>query len=122
MKRIKFNKLPEHLDEAHVYVCDENHFYAIEKLGKGGVEPSKLLLNFIKGGRNTNDCQPGILDAQLVEILIHRLSYFDEQFNTTENQQTIAYLLGALDCMNDRTIDRHERGVLGNNGEDYNEK
>lgn len=122
MERIKLNKLPENLDEAHVFVCDGNHFYALEQLGKDGVQSSKVLLNFIKGGRNTDECQPGILDAQLVEILIHRLQYFENQFQTGENTATIILLQAALELMNDRTISRHERGVLGNSGEDYKEK
>lgn len=119
MKRIKINKLPEHLDEAHLYVMDDNHFYALEQLGKDGVEPSKLLIHFIKGGRNTDKCKPGIVDAQLIEMVLHRTMVFKDKFQSTDSDELIYHLSKALEECNKRTISRHEKGVLGNNGEDY---
>lgn len=119
MELIKLNKLPEELDEAKVYVLDDNHLYALERLGKNGVEDSKLMINFIKGGRHTDKCVAGITSEQLVEVVLHRAMVFEDTFKSGENVEVIEHLMAALSLMNDRTIDRHERGVLGNSGEDY---
>lgn len=121
MEEIKLSNLPKELNEAKTYALDGgNHYYRLEVLGKDGVEKGvAMYIDFIKGGRNTEDCQPGIVDAQLIEVLLHRTMMFEEQFQTGENVELIELLEKALQLMNNRTISRHERGVLGSDGSDY---
>lgn len=70
MELINLNNLPDELKE-NVYVLDKN-FYALDKYGQHGKEYNKLLIEFIKGDRNTVKCKAGITDGQLVELLLHR--------------------------------------------------
>lgn len=116
-KEVNYNKLPEELNVAKVYCQREGHHYIVEQLGKEGVDGEQYI-NFIMGGRNSDKCVRGITHEQLMEVIIDRLSFF----GTNDNEEVIALLIKALHLMNDRTVDRHERGVLGNNGEDYEEK
>lgn len=105
-----------------VIVREKGHKYTILHIGDG----DELLgtdIEFINGGRLTEDCEKGITHQALLQIVIDRLKYFQEKFpNTDENDKPIELLEEARVLMFERTKERHERGVLGNSGEDYKEE
>lgn len=103
-----------------VYIADEkgnggaNHRYLIE-WGTGD-DMNHAHIQFQNGARKLSDSIHGILDTDLLEIVRHRLSCFQQgPFSTRENAIALTHIEEALLWMNKRVEDRIERGVLGTN-------
>lgn len=100
-----------------VYAVDEkgqggaHHTYAICS-EKGNFEFTKLY--FQKGPRNVESSRAGVIDSDLLEIVRHRLTCFQEgEFKTRENAMALSHIEEALFWLNKRVEDRIERDVLG---------
>ena len=69
---------------------------------------------FQNGARLNPESIHGIIDADLVEIVRHRLQCFQEgNFANVYNEKALEHLEVALMYMNRRVEDRIERNVLG---------
>lgn len=92
------------------------HRYAIYKTPMD--ENSELItgIQFQDGPRKDPQSISGVLDTDLLEIVRHRLSCFQQgKFSTRENAIALTHIEEALLWMNKRVEDRIERGVLGTN-------
>jgi len=104
-----------------------NEVYAVDEKGNGGashkytvmaydISSFKTLIQFQNGARKLENSTHGVLDADLLEIIRHRLQCFQQgQFATRENAIALTHIEEALMWMNKRVEDRIERGVLGTN-------
>lgn len=103
-----------------------NDVFVLDEKGPGGAyhrysvstqqEPSTVVseIVFQKGPRKDPEAQQGVLDVDLLEIVRHRLSCFQQgPFSTRENAIALTHIEEALLWMNKRVDDRIERGVLG---------
>lgn len=106
-----------------VFIADEkgnggaHHKYTIMggEDGKGNFEVYTHI-QFQNGARKLPDSIHGILDTDLLEIVRHRLSCFQQgPFSTRENAIALTHIEEALLWMNKRVEDRIERNVLGTN-------
>ncbi|MEN6316705.1 MAG: ABC transporter ATPase [Clostridiaceae bacterium] len=106
-----------------VFVLDEkgnggaNHRYSIvnREIEDGGYK-EYALIQFQNGARKLEDSIHGVLDTDLLEIVRHRLSCFQQgPFSTRENAVALTHIEQALLWMNKRVEDRIERNVLGTN-------
>lgn len=91
------------------------HTYAIVKLDpKEGENPIIATIKFQKGPRHEETSRHGILDHELIEIVVDRLKAF-QKGNLASPQTKVALFLleEALKWMNARVEDRLRRGVLG---------
>lgn len=71
-------------------------------------------INFQNGPRNEKESIPGVLDADLLEIVLHRLQSFQQgPYATRENALAITKLEEALLWLNKRAEDRIENNKLG---------
>ena len=118
MERLSTMQKREKLNE--VYVADEkgnggaNHLYEIVSSGDNSVP--LLEIQFQNGARKLPDSIHGVLDTDLLEIVRHRLSCFQQgPFSTRENAIALTHIEEALLWMNKRVEDRIERNVLGTN-------
>lgn len=69
---------------------------------------------FQHGPRKLSASTDGVLDSDLLEIVLDRLKEFNKgEFATRENAIAITHIEEALLWMNKRVEDRAERGVLG---------
>ena len=93
------------------------HDYAICKANTKENEYKMLsIIPFQNGARKLEGSIHGVLDTDLLEIVRHRLSCFQQgQFSTRENAIALTHIEEALLWMNKRVEDRIERGVLGTN-------
>jgi len=103
-----------------------NVVYAVDEKGNGGanhkykivcdcVSPSRII-DFQNGARKEPDSEHGIIDSDLLEIVLDRMKSFQEgPFSSRENAIVITKLEEALMWMNRRVEDRIERSVLGKN-------
>jgi len=88
-----------------------NHLYNVTSLTDG-----KLLLQvpFQDGARNQEGSTPGVLDADLLEIVRDRLAGFQSgDYATDDNQKALEHVEEALVYMNARVEKRIARNVLG---------
>ncbi len=110
-----------------------NEVHASKEKGPGGAyhlyqvvcyddNAADLTENMIKdiqfqcGPRNEEGSTRGVLDADLLEIVRHRLQCFQQgEFATRENAIALTHIEEALLWMNKRVEDRAERNVLGTN-------
>ena len=85
------------------------HQYAIEQ-----TDGLSLKIRFQCGPRNDPDSEVGILDPDLLEIVRDRLKCFQEgEYANDYNAQALEHVEAALKALNQRVIDRANRGVLG---------
>ncbi len=96
------------------------HQYAIDY--QGAVDPRAdetiHYINFQDGPRKLETSKHGVLDSDLLEIVLHRMNGFqDGKFATRENALVITHIELALMYLNKRVEDRIERNVLGTNNE-----
>lgn len=71
-------------------------------------------IQFQNGPRNEEGSVAGVVEADLLEIVRHRLQCFQKgEFATRENACALTHIEEALMWMNKRTEDRAERNVLG---------
>ena len=103
-----------------VYVQDDkgnggaNHLYEI--VSNEQERKSFGMIQFQNGARKLEESIHGVLDTDLLEIVRHRLSCFQQgQFSTRENAIALTHIEEALLWMNKRVEDRIERNVLGTN-------
>lgn len=67
-----------------------------------------------KGSRKESGSRPGVLDADLLEIVRDRLRNFQAgEFSCRENACALTHIEEALMWLNRRVDDRIERNVLG---------
>ena len=72
------------------------------------------VIKFQHGARNEADSLHGVLDTDLLEMVLDRLKAFNQgEYATRENSLAITHIEEALLWMNKRVEDRAERGVLG---------
>lgn len=123
MKVIKYNKLPKEIFVPETICKAEGHFYELEKVGYLNERKGSVEIDFLTGAVDNKDRVVGITTEQLLEVLIDRFSYFQDEYPTSnENDKPIKLLKEVLALRNKRTIERHVRGVLGNSGEDYKQE
>lgn len=85
------------------------HNYTVKRDGE-----TLLAVQFQNGPRNVEGSIPGVVEADLIEIVRHRLQCFQKgEFATRENACALTHLEEALMWMNKRTADRKEKGTLG---------
>lgn len=106
-----------------VYAIDEvgpggaNHRYEIDcpVSRSGNIETEETtIIQFQTGARKLPDSTPGVLDADLLEIVRDRLKGFQNgEFSTRENAIALTHIEEALLWLNKRVDDRIERSVLG---------
>lgn len=115
MKRL--DRIQKNSNLNTVYVADEpreidhgHHHYIIEI----GNQNKFVDILFQQGPRKEPDSIHGVLDADLIEIVRHRLQSFQQgPYATRENALAITHLEEALLWMNKRVEDRIESGKLG---------
>ena len=113
-----------------------NEVYALDDAGVGGANHKYLVIKagsfnpmtegpnheedivghivFQHGPRKLSTSTHGVLDSDLLEIVLDRLKEFNKgEFATRENAIAITHIEEALLWMNKRVEDRAERGVLG---------
>ena len=86
------------------------HSYSIRR-----IDTEKIIseIEFQHGARIDPDAQHGVIDADLLEIVRHRLQHFQQgEFATRENAIALTHIEEALLWMNKRVEDRIERNVL----------
>ena len=101
-----------------VYAVDEkgpgnaNHEYIINR--KDGGCSTVATIQFQKGPRNEEGSVPGVIDADLLEIVRDRLKGFQSgEFSCRENACALTHIEEALMWLDRRVMDRYERKVLG---------
>jgi hypothetical protein len=108
----------------NVYIADEkgnggaHHKYVIHNVNQDAPDGDIIAceIQFQNGARKLPDSIHGVLDTDLLEIVRHRLSCFQQgPFSTRENAIALTHIEEALLWMNKRVEDRIERGVLGTN-------
>ena len=73
-------------------------------------------INFQNGARKEENSINGVIDSDLLEIVKHRLEYFQAgPFSNRENAIALTHIEEALMWLNRRVEDRIERNVLGKN-------
>lgn len=88
-----------------------NHLYSITR-----DNDEIATIQFQHGPRNEENSTKGILDVDLLEIVRDRLTSFqDGPFNSKYNAEALVFVEAALKALNQRVLDRVERGVLGKN-------
>lgn len=124
MRKLDTIQKVEKLNE--VFAVDEkgpgnaNHQYIItrEETDKDGNTNQVTIanVNFQKGPRNEENSQAGVLDVDLLEIVRDRLKGFQSgEFACDLNEKVLYHVEKALEALNERVIDRHNRKVLGHN-------
>lgn len=91
------------------------HHYQVYIKGNAETVANPLLdIHFQEGPRNEPNSIHGVLEADLLEIVRHRLQCFNEgEFRTRENACALTHIEEALMWLNKRKDDRKERQVLG---------
>lgn len=116
----KLNTIQKREKLNDIYAVDEKgnggayHEYDIkyDKFNNGYISTHKI--QFQNGARKEPNSIHGILDTDLLEIVRHRLQYFQQgDFATRENAIALTHIEEALLWMNKRVEDRIERNVLG---------
>ncbi len=103
-----------------------NTVYAIDEKGNGGANhkynivcdcrSDSRLIDFQNGARKEEGSEHGIIDSDLLEIVLDRMKSFQQgPFSSRENAIVITKLEECLMWMNRRVEDRIERNVLGKN-------
>lgn len=109
-----------------------NEVYASDKKGNGGanheyhivINDGKekefandvVVIQFQNGARKEMDSIHGVIDADLLEIVRHRMQCFQAgPFASEYNAKALEHIELALMYMNRRVEDRIERNVLGTN-------
>lgn len=121
MEKLSTIQKRENLNQ--VFVLDEkgnggaHHQYLIEvPQGENSHLAKGVNIQFQNGARKLPDSIHGVLDTDLLEIVRHRLSCFQQgPFSTRENAIALTHIEEALLWMNKRVEDRIERNVLGTN-------
>ena len=70
-------------------------------------------IQFVENDRSGNNINDGTTNEEVIKALIARLSYLNERFSCSENEQAIIKLKEALMWLNARTESRILRGVEG---------
>lgn len=116
MKNLEFNNNELIINEV---VSDENgHDYKIFHDLK--INEDYTQISFLKNGRNTPEHIPGVQHEALLRIVMDRLEMFIKSTDNPDpaNVAAFHYVAKALEICENRTKQRHDDGVLGNNGED----
>jgi hypothetical protein len=96
------------LEDHHKYGLMNQNAVDIDKLWIG------YAINFQNGPVKDNGLN-GWQNEHIVAMLIHRITELDSKFPCIENKMAIMHLKDALDSLNDRTKNRIQRGVEGEN-------
>ena len=122
----RMEDVPDALNDALQIVCDKydddaggaSHHYRIQAPLEQTVIPPGIYarINFQHGPRNKEGSIPGVTDASVLAILIHRLNAFQNFiYACPENAEALEHLRAAMTALQSRTRKRHEQGVLGHN-------
>ena len=101
----------------HVYQVFRQGALEGDTLLHRNMDMGKLVLSIeFNGPRNEPGSMRGVTDADLLEIVRDRLTDFQAgPYPSPETADALRYVTEALLCMNRRTQDRAQRGVLGKN-------
>ena len=89
------------------------HEYAI---CKAGTTEKVMEVFYQKGPRNEEGSYAGCLDGDLLECVRDRLKAFQAgEFANEYNERALEHVERALEALNERVIERANRGVLGKN-------
>lgn len=118
---IKLNTIQKDHNLNNVYAVGDigpggaYHKYNIKRMDDDGTVLSKCI-QFQEGPRKEETSIPGVLDVDLLEIVRHRLTSFQNgEFACDENAEALKYVTMALEALNLRVKNRASRGVLGKN-------
>jgi hypothetical protein len=121
IKMEKLNTIQKREKLNTVLVLDEkgnggaNHEYQII-YGDLETGVNGFILQFQNGPRNVEGSIPGVIDSDLLEIVMHRLRGFQSgPYSSRENAIALTKLEEAAMWLNRRVEDRIERNVLGTN-------
>jgi hypothetical protein len=103
-----------------------NTVFAADEKGNGGANHNYIIdfqdgnnicnIQFQNGPRLVEDSIHGVIDSDLLEIVLDRMKSFQQgPFSSRENAIVITKLEECLMWMNRRVEDRIERNVLGKN-------
>ena len=104
-----------------------NHAYSVGEVGPGGAYHDYVIrradngevlaeIKYQKGPRKDPSSRHGVLENDLLEIVMDRLSAFQAgEFACTENEEALQHVHAALLALNKRVENRIARGVLGKN-------
>lgn len=120
MRKLKTIQKRENLNE--VWAADEkgnggaNHNYHIVYKKNEEKVINLQVIQFQNGARKEQNSMHGVIDSDLLEIVLDRLKSFQKgDYPSRENAIVITKLEEALMWMNRRVEDRIERNVLGKN-------
>ena len=89
------------------------HEYAI---CKAGTQEKVMTVFYQKGPRNEEGSYSGCLDGDLLECVRDRMKSFQAgPFASEYNARVLEHVEAALQALNDRAVERANRGVLGKN-------
>jgi hypothetical protein len=101
----------------YICSCDDrghgnaNHHYRIIDADKNVILGD---IKFQDGPRYDLRSHKGIIDSDLLEIVRDRLiSFQSSEYANEYNEEALAHIEAALECLNKRLEDRLERNVLG---------
>lgn len=92
------------------------HEYVITPLNSDALSQTQdeTVISFQKGPRNGPDSTTGVCNVDLLEIVRHRLqSFMNGPLKSRETAIALTKIEEALMWLNQRTVDRKNRGVLG---------
>lgn len=90
------------------------HLYRSLVYNTDGTIASPHEVLFHEGPLSTLPGPNGIADTTLLSILAHRIGAFQAgPFACEENAKALEHILAAIQCLNDRTLERQARGVQG---------
>jgi hypothetical protein len=83
---------------------------------ENGLQPASThLLRFVKGNKADENAyrQDGLTTETLLEMLVQYQAHLCSLIPSAQGSEALQYLQAALACIQRRTADRTERGVLG---------
>lgn len=104
-----------------------NEVYAVDEKGNGGAnhkyeiiaipvdtDARTQVIQLQNGARNEEGSIHGVIDSDLLEIVRHRLTAFQEgPYSSEYNQEALYHINEALKWLNKRVEDRIKRNILG---------
>lgn len=121
MYKLETVQTQQKLNEVYTYDSPgpggANHAYAVydkASLEMYGDACAIAIIKFQKGARNEDGSIRGVIDADLLEMVKHRLEAFQAgPFASEYNEMALFHITMALEALNQRVEDRIARDVLG---------
>lgn len=83
-----------------------------ETVGENTPGSTHLTIKFVRGHKDKDERQVGVLTEHILEMLIERQKQLNAEYPSLEGDITLGHLCSALHAQSYRTIDRVRRGVL----------